>query len=84
MFDEYQVNTNPAKTIATASGDTRAEGYRTVRITAIQTDNTTMVIVLQHVFHMLSLGVNLLSRPTMKKKGFYINSLTNTIRHKED
>jgi hypothetical protein len=84
MFDEYRVNTNPAKTIATASGDTRAEGYGTVRITAIQTDNTTMVIVLQHVFHMPSLGVNLLSGPTMKKKGFYIDGLTNTIRHEED
>jgi len=84
LFDEYRVNMNPANTITTAGGNTRAEGYGTVTITAIQTNNSRIVIKLLDVFHVPSLGVNLLSGPTLKKKGVYIDSLTNTIRHESD
>jgi hypothetical protein len=80
MFNEYKVNTNPANTIATARANTRAAGYGTVTITAIQTDNSTAVLKLENVFHMPSLGINLLSRLTIMAKGMYINGLTHTIR----
>jgi len=80
MFNEYKVNTNPANTIATARADTRAKGYGTVTITAIQTNNSTVVLKLQDVFHMPSLKVNLLSRLTIMEKGVYINGLTHTLR----
>jgi len=76
LFDEYKVNTNPESTITTASSNTRAEGYGTVTITAVQTDNSTIVLKLENVFHMPSLTVNLLSGPTIMEKGLYIDGLT--------
>jgi len=76
LFDEYKENTNPKNTIITASSNTRAKGYSTVTITAIQSNNSTIVLKLENVFHMLSLAVNLLSSPTIMEKGLYINGLT--------
>jgi transposase InsO family protein len=81
MFDEYKTNTNPANTIATAGSDTRAEGYGSVTLTAIQSDNSTVTITLKDVFHMPSLEVNLLSGPTIKRKGVYIDGKTETLRY---
>jgi transposase InsO family protein len=81
MFDEYKINTNPANTIATAGSDTRAEGYGSVTLTAIQSDNSTVTITLKDVFHMPSLEVNLLSGPTIKRKGVYIDGKTETLRY---
>jgi len=76
LFDEYKENTNPKNTITTASSNTQAEGYGTVTITAIQTDNLTIVLKLENVVHMPSLAVNLLSSLTIIEKGLYIDGLT--------
>ena len=84
LFDEYKENTNPENTITTAGSNTRAEGYGTVTITALQTDNSTIVLKLENVFHMPNLTVNLLSGPTIMEKGLYIDGLTQTIRYEYD
>jgi len=55
-----------------------------VTITAIQSNNSTIVLTLENVFHMLSLAVNLLSGLTIMEKGLYIDGLTQTIRHEYD
>jgi len=55
-----------------------------VTITAIQTDNSPIVLKLENVFHMPSLTVNLLSGPTIMEKGLYIDGLTHTIRLEYD
>ena len=81
MFNEYKTNTNPANTIVTAGSYTQAKGYRSITLTAIQSNNSTITVTLKDVFHMLSLKVNLLSRPTIKRKGIYINGKTETLRY---
>ena len=81
MFNEYKTNTNPANTIVTAGSYTRAEGYGSITLTAIQSNNLTVTVTLTDVFYMLSLEVNLLSRPTVKRKGIYINGKTETLRY---
>jgi len=81
MFDEYKTNTNPANTIVTAGSYTRAEGYGSVTLTAIQSNNSTVTVTLKDVFHMPSLEVNLLSGPTIKRKGIYIDGKTETLRY---
>jgi len=48
LFDEYKENTNPANTITTAGSNTRAKGYGTVTITAIQSNNSTIVLCHGH------------------------------------
>jgi hypothetical protein len=84
MFDGYRRNTNPANTIFTSGSTTRAEGYGTVTITAVRSDNSTAVIILHNVVHMPSLKVNVLSGPIIMAKGMYIDGFTKTIRSRSD
>ena len=82
LFENYVLNKSSERPIETAGGMVRAEGVGTVRLNFITLAGMQKEVILEQVYHLLELSVNLLSSNRIGQKGYYIDGLAQTLRNR--
>lgn len=82
LFDNYVINSSSKKPIETAGSMMRAKEMGSIRLTFVRSNGVQQEVMLEQVYHLANLNVNLLSANRIRKRGYYIDRLTQTTRNK--
>jgi hypothetical protein len=82
LFESYVPNESSERAIETAGGMVRAEGFGTVRLNLITSAGMQKEVVLNDVYYLPELPVNLFSSNRIRQKGYYIDGLAQTLRNR--